>query len=99
MNNVMAEIEVAARQEFAASGSLRVEFGDDIAAYIAFKKAEAQGRTAKPKSHITITNMPAINPVRTRTGEIEANIAAELSALPGQIYDDSRNCFVSGPAL
>jgi len=36
--------EEALRQEFAASEALQAEFGDDVEAYVAFKKADAEGR-------------------------------------------------------
>lgn len=39
-----SDIEAKARKEFEASAAIRYEFADDLAAYIAYRKAEAAGQ-------------------------------------------------------
>lgn len=41
--NSSSDIETQARREFETSAAIRYEFGDDLAAYIAYRRAESAG--------------------------------------------------------
>ena len=92
------------RAQFESSGSLKIEFGGDIEAFVAFRQADASGlvRFSGPKNYgmVTVEQFHAENRMSKLNGElIDAKEKLKsLNEVQKKIAEDEANQYATGVA-